>query len=342
MTELTNPVIVKRIYEYAELTGTADDFEFLLDKNGEATAVKMSIATLFGLINHNQLAGLQGGGEDDYQHLTTSQLDRVNDPVWTLLSNTTYTQNPITTNQLTVSSTVKNFIKPGYGIKFKQNFAVWEASTSYAFGDIIFPTTETGFAYQCTTAGDSDSTEPTWDTEIKGTTTDNTAEWTTIEMFNYGIVYSINNTDMLIYGCPFSENVTEIYYCDQQNILPTTFGLTDGTFAQIGTDVLTDYENNMPIENMNCILIFTRIWAKTADTGINKSKIDVKNGANSVYNLTDGIELSSDETFNVSGTSLIQAYSYFDFLQDTRIDITDPGDELDTTGARVTNFYIYR
>ena len=57
----------------------------------------------------------------------------------------------------------------------------WEAATPYAEGDIIVPTTgkETGFFYECTTAGTSHATtEPTWPTVLGETVVDNTVVWT--------------------------------------------------------------------------------------------------------------------------------------------------------------------
>jgi hypothetical protein len=52
----------------------------------------------------------------------------------------------------------------------------WEASTSYAEGDLVRPTTANEHYYKCTSAGTSNSSEPTWPTD--GTTVDdNTATW---------------------------------------------------------------------------------------------------------------------------------------------------------------------
>ena len=54
----------------------------------------------------------------------------------------------------------------------------WASSTSYAVGDMVRSTA--GDRYQCTTAGTSGGTEPTWDTTIGNTTNDNTAVWTRV------------------------------------------------------------------------------------------------------------------------------------------------------------------
>ena len=54
----------------------------------------------------------------------------------------------------------------------------WAASTAYVVGDVIKPTTDNGYYYTCSTAGTSDSSEPTFGEVIDGTTNDNTAVWT--------------------------------------------------------------------------------------------------------------------------------------------------------------------
>ena len=359
-SELTGAVILKRIYEYATLTGTADDFEFLLDKNGNATAVKLSISQLTGLLKHNYLGEIQTVadgvtiGHVDTTNLTEEYLLKLNSnkefesinpdllkSPWMLLTES-YTQTPVSTNQLTITDTVQDFIKEGYGIKFKQDFPTWESGETYTLGEIVAPSTANGFVYQCTGAGTSDATEPVWGEVLKGTTNDNTVVWSAIEEYAYAIVYSISSNTLLVYGCPFSFNVTEIQFCDQRNTVMQTIPFTKATFQQVDTDVLTKYENDIPLETFNGVLIFTRTWCKTADTGANKAKVNIKNGSDSVYDLTDGVEIIADETFNVSGANVLQAFAYFDYLQSLRIDVSDAGSNLDTTGVRITNVYILR
>jgi hypothetical protein len=55
----------------------------------------------------------------------------------------------------------------------------WAASTAYALGDIVIPTSPGNYEYVCSTAGTTGGTEPTWDTTEGGTTSDGTAVWTT-------------------------------------------------------------------------------------------------------------------------------------------------------------------
>lgn len=53
----------------------------------------------------------------------------------------------------------------------------WQASTVYALGDYVTPTTPNGYYYRCITAGTSDSTEPTWTTSPRDIIDDNTVQW---------------------------------------------------------------------------------------------------------------------------------------------------------------------
>jgi|GEM_PF-6256373 len=63
---------------------------------------------------------------------------------------------------------------------FKNNSegqAKWQASTAYNQGDLVEPTTPNGYVYQCTVAGTSGSSEPTWPTTIDDTVVDGTVTW---------------------------------------------------------------------------------------------------------------------------------------------------------------------
>jgi len=56
----------------------------------------------------------------------------------------------------------------------------WVALTAYALGDVVVPTAglENGFRYECTTAGTSGASAPTWSIVEGGTTADATVVWT--------------------------------------------------------------------------------------------------------------------------------------------------------------------
>lgn len=70
-----------------------------------------------------------------------------------------------------------------YGFTYRP--AEWALDTEYlestvddTLGDLVIPTTNTGFYYEATSAGVSAGTEPTWPTVDKGTVDDGTVEWT--------------------------------------------------------------------------------------------------------------------------------------------------------------------
>lgn len=61
-------------------------------------------------------------------------------------------------------------------------YTAWAASTAFAVGDVRRATASqnSGLVFECTTAGTSGSSEPTWPTDIGSTLTDNTVVWTAI------------------------------------------------------------------------------------------------------------------------------------------------------------------
>ncbi len=56
--------------------------------------------------------------------------------------------------------------------------STWAATTAYSLGDRVSGVTEEGVIFECTTAGTSGGSEPTWDTTPGNTTADSTATWT--------------------------------------------------------------------------------------------------------------------------------------------------------------------
>jgi len=69
----------------------------------------------------------------------------------------------------------------------------WAASFASNLGDVIRPTTSNTHLYQCTTAGTTGSSQPTWPTS-GGTVTDGTAVWTDLGTGVTGCVVSIAPT----------------------------------------------------------------------------------------------------------------------------------------------------
>ena len=61
-------------------------------------------------------------------------------------------------------------------------YTAWAASTAFSVGDVRRATASqnSGLVFECTTAGTSGSSEPSWPTDIGSTITDNTVVWTAI------------------------------------------------------------------------------------------------------------------------------------------------------------------
>ena len=81
-------------------------------------------------------------------------------------------RSPDWTGDIVVTATEADYITLGY------TPAPWEATTAYGLGQYVVPTELNGFVYECTTAGTSDSGEPTWPTSISATVNDDSAVWT--------------------------------------------------------------------------------------------------------------------------------------------------------------------
>ena len=64
-----------------------------------------------------------------------------------------------------------------YG-KSVQSYTAWVASTAYELTDYRVPTEDNGMCYECTTAGTSGLTEPTWPNIATQTVVDGTVTWT--------------------------------------------------------------------------------------------------------------------------------------------------------------------
>jgi len=63
-------------------------------------------------------------------------------------------------------------------IIFNGDPSIRKNSTAYSVGNFVVPTTFNSYIYECTTAGTSSGSEPTWPTTIGNTINDGTAVWT--------------------------------------------------------------------------------------------------------------------------------------------------------------------
>ena len=71
--------------------------------------------------------------------------------------------------------------------KLTSTAATWVKDTEYSLNDMIIPVTPNNYYYICTTAGTSNSSEPTWTTDIGDTISDNDVVWTVAYDYEYSL-----------------------------------------------------------------------------------------------------------------------------------------------------------
>ena len=137
----------------------------------------------------------------------------------------------------------------------------WLATTAYVLGDWVVPTARNGFIYKCTTAGTSDSSEPSpWDLVAGGTTTDATVVWTTYVLAaRANEVMQLVGTETRILGYGYA--AASVVVSDITGVTPFTLttdylivdviggykgiqrvaggGITDGEFVSVDYDYET-------------------------------------------------------------------------------------------------------
>lgn len=62
----------------------------------------------------------------------------------------------------------------------KELRSYWIASRRYAVNDYVRSPSQSGFAFQCTTAGEAGMAEPAWPRVLGGTVTDGSITWTAV------------------------------------------------------------------------------------------------------------------------------------------------------------------
>jgi hypothetical protein len=149
--------------------------------------------------------------------------------------------------------------------------------------------------------------------------------------YYYGIVENITSNTITICGVPLSANIVELYYGGIVEVL--TYEFTADTFTSIGINKQIS-DGNIPIKTASGYIVKFETWQLTEDTGGDKAKLKVMNGANHIYSSdADGITLSGDNTFNNSGVGINKDFYYFTGNTVLRFDVTDAGSNLDTVQA---------
>jgi hypothetical protein len=112
---------------------------------------------------------------------TTAGTTGSTEPTWPTTVGATVTDGTVTWTcrqsyaLANASLTASAFSKSNGGLPA---YAVWAASQAKNIGDMVVPPVANGYCYECTVAGTTGSTAPTWPTTERATVTDGTVTWT--------------------------------------------------------------------------------------------------------------------------------------------------------------------
>lgn len=156
--------------------------------------------------------------------------------------------------------------------------SVWTASTAYTIGNKVLPTTNNGYYYECSDAGTSHTTEPTWPTTEFNSVADNTCRWVckvgdlsgVFSKAPDGCMAYANGNDVLVWGGDeyrvakfINYDPADVFfydYTDRVNnsstrtediavLKPTTGGIDSAT------ELLLHFEDNVTDSSANAITI---------------------------------------------------------------------------------------
>lgn len=129
---------------------------------------------------------------------------------------------------------------------------VWQAATAYTLGQMVRPVASNGRVFECTTAGTSGGSEPTWDTTISNTTADNTAVWTCLDDLYYspftvseGVVtmqdVTINGTLLVngtVVGAHIADNSIDTDHLQANSVIASKINAGEITAAKMNVTQL--------------------------------------------------------------------------------------------------------
>jgi len=154
-----------------------------------------------------------------------------------------------------------------------------------------------------------------------------------------GVITDINATTITVGGVPLSADIEYLYFCKSANVKPVPYSLHDGSYT-VHTNILADANNSFLIELQDSYLVYFKVRALTVDTGGTKASLKPMNGANPVFGAGDGIEMTSDATWNDSGITCDPDYYKFSGFDNFRIDISEAGTNGNTIGGQFLAYFI--
>lgn len=236
---------------------------------------------------------------------------------------------------------IRKQVKAGMGLKYKMNYPIRQSATVYTLYSIVIPSINSEYAYQCTTPGTSGSSVPNFNTILGSTTTDGTVTWTTISLYQYGIVKFISDTLITIGGVSLDYDITELYACSQAFIKEWLYEFSNSTWSSSMTASVQRLYYNIPFEVFTGKIIYARTYQLLQDTGISKASIRImKNNSHILKNNNEGIVLVGDRTYNDTGVEIVPAYYDYSFLNELRFDVFNAGTNKNTQQALIKIYQI--
>lgn len=153
--------------------------------------------------------------------------------------------------------------------------ATWQASTSYSVGDRVVSTSSTDFLgkhFECVTAGVSDSSEPTWNATVGGTTNDGSCVWTTRGSANYwaaNATYTLGDRVVPTYNYGTAAAKSYCYECTTAG----TAGASEPTWVYTTPDTSTTTSGTAVFTCRKCTtwdnasIFLSRLFIDTGGSG---------------------------------------------------------------------------
>ena len=88
--------------------------------------------------------------------------------------------------------------------------SAWVLSTVYALGTVVKSIDDDNLRYECTVAGTSDTTEPTWPVSVDGTVADNDITWTARSKYQFQVDTAVHGADGLAVYTPTADATDEV------------------------------------------------------------------------------------------------------------------------------------
>lgn len=197
-----------------------------------------------------------------------------------------------------------------------RNFVTWQASTAFTTDDSAWPTVKNGFYYECTTAGTTGGSEPTFPTTRGDTVADGTVIWTCRGLW-YDLDYPSVGDGLISARTVVDEN-TIIFEC----VVPPSIAIENKDakeiflFAELMYVLTGDQDDGVTAAAGSIFTdanaTFLADGVKAGDSLVLKSGSDI--GTYRIISVDDEDQVTIDGTFTTGGEGSIEYEIYEIFL----------------------------